>query len=62
MTPDQSQTQRGFRPARIGTIELANEDCARSVGLSNVDEADKVEEPEGQASSEQNAKFTMWDV
>ena len=46
----------------ISTTERAKRDVAQSLGLSNVDDADKVGEPEGEAALEPNPKFTMWDV
>ncbi len=62
MPADQSQAKHGFRPTRISTTELAKEEFGQVLGLSDVDEADNVDESESEASSESNTKFTMWDV
>jgi hypothetical protein len=51
-----------FRPDRISTTEQAKQELSQSFGLSNIDEADQIDESVGEASPEPEDKFTMWDV
>ena len=52
----------GFLQTGVSTGEPAKGDSAQVLALSDVDEADNVEESEGEAPAEPNTKFTIWDV